>query len=166
MARKIRLLVVDDEVEFGRSLAKRLSLRDFAVDFVTGGEAALAAVRKRAFDVVLLDLKMPGMDGEEVLEILQRDHPVLEVVILTGHGTIDSAVRCTKGGSYGYLQKPADMDELLEVLREAYEKRLRKKFRLGEDKLRALVGLALVESPMGKLLRLRDFEEKRDAEDE
>ena len=166
MAKKIRLLVVDDEVEFGRNLAKRLSLRDFAVTTVTNGKDALAATMDQTFDVAVLDLKMPGMDGEEVLEYFQKDHPSLEVVILTGHGSIDSAVRCTKGGSYGYLQKPADMDMLLDVLREAYEKRLRKKFQLGEEKLRGMLGLALVESPMGKLLRLRDFEERRDAGDE
>lgn len=106
MARKIRLLVVDDEMEFLENLSMRLSIRDFAVVPVTRGENAVVEARKREFDVGLLDLNMPGLGGEEVLEILKKEHPLTEVVILTGHGSVESAVSCTKAGSYGYLQKP------------------------------------------------------------
>jgi len=160
MAKRIRLLVVDDEVKFVTNLARRLSLRDFAVESATSGEEALLKARRQEFDLVLLDLRMPGLGGEEVLEILKKDQPLTEVVILTGHGSIESAVSCTKAGSYGYLQKPCELDELLMALRDAYERRIQRKYQLGKTELRERLGFALVGAPLQALLRLRDADEK------
>lgn len=160
MARKIKLLIVDDETRFLNTLTQRLSLRDFEVTPVENGAAALQAAKTGDFDLALVDLKMPGLSGEQVLEALKRDHPLIEVVILTGHGSIDSAVKCTQTGSYGYLQKPCGTEELLDVLREAYQKRVQRKLDLDKDRMEELLGLAMGESPLGILRRLREIEEE------
>ncbi len=128
MSDKIKLLIVDDEVQFLESIAKRLELRGFDVLTASGGAGALEIATTDLFDLAILDLKMPGMDGQELLEILMREHKYLEVIILTGHGSIDSAVECTKLGAFGYVSKPYELDKLLEVLKQAYEARLKKKF--------------------------------------
>src|SRR4030043_1487675 len=128
MTEKIKLLIVDDEVKFLDSIAKRLEIRDFNVTKATNGQEAIDAAKAGKFDLALLDLKMPGMDGKHVLEILKKEHKFLEVIILTGHGSLDSAVECTKLGAFGYLPKPYELEKLLELLRQAYETRLRKKF--------------------------------------
>jgi len=160
MQNKIRLLAVDDEERFLKTLSDRLSLRDFDVTAVTSGAAALAAAREREFDLALVDLKMPGMSGEQLLEVLKQNHPFIEVIILTGHGSVDSAVQCTKLGSHSYLQKPCETGELLEVLKEAYRKRVARKLELGQERLEQLLATATGESPLGVLRRLREIEEE------
>ena len=106
MSNKIKLLIVDDEVAFLESMAKRLEIRDFEVQTASCGSEAIELAHKEHFDLALLDLKMPGMDGKKVLEILKKDDPFIEAIILTGHGSVDSAVDCTKLGAFGYLPKP------------------------------------------------------------
>lgn len=86
---------------------------------------ALAQSEKRLNDIVEnfpVDLKMPGMTGEKLLQALKEEHPLIEVIILTGHGTIDSAAQCTRDGAYSYLQKPCELDQILETLVAAYKK--------------------------------------------
>jgi DNA-binding NtrC family response regulator len=165
MANNIQLLIVDDEVRFLRTLKERLQLRGFDVTAVTSGTQAIEAARGREFDVALLDLKMPGMDGEEVLRTLKSKHPLLEVIILTGHGSVESAVDCTKAGSYSYLQKPCETGELLEVLKNAYQKRVQRKLALDEEKMGQLLQVATGESALGILRRLRQIEETADRSD-
>jgi len=141
-ARKLKLLIVDDEVDFLHSVGKRLELRNFDVTPVTNGEDALEVAKTAQFDLALLDLKMPGMDGTEVLGLLKKKHRFLEVVILTGHGSIDSAVECTKLGAFDYLTKPYELESLLDVLKRAYEARLRKKFEHDRRRMEELEMLA------------------------
>lgn len=160
----IRLLIVDDEERFLKTLTDRLSIRDFDVTPVNNGRAALEAAREHAFDLALVDLKMPGISGEEVLELLKKSDPYIEVVILTGHGSIDSAVLCTQLGSFSYLQKPCDTDELLTVLKDAYQKRIQRKMRLTEEKMQSLLRGAIGSSPLGILRRLQELEEQDDTE--
>ncbi len=160
MAQKITLLIVDDEERFLKTLTQRLSLRDFDVTPVNDGQKALEYAKRQAFDLALVDLKMPGMSGEEVLEHLKKNDPYIEVVILTGHGSIDSAVLCTQLGSFSYLQKPCDTDELLRVLKDAYQKRVQRKLQLTDEKIQSLLHIAMGESPLGILRRLRELEEK------
>jgi DNA-binding NtrC family response regulator len=162
MPEKIKLLIVDDEVKFLDSVARRLELRGFDVTKATRGEEAVEATRTDKFDLALLDLKMPGMDGKEVLEILKNEHKYLEVIILTGHGSVDSAVECTKLGAFSYLPKPYELENLLEVLRQAYEARLKKKFELDQTRMEKIIRLATGSSPLGILRELRklDDEEK------
>ncbi|MBI5489060.1 MAG: response regulator [Deltaproteobacteria bacterium] len=159
MTRKIKLLIVDDEERFLRTLAQRLTLRDFDVTPVGNGAQAVEIAREQAFDLAIVDLKMPGIGGEKVLELLKKQDPHIEVVILTGHGTIDSAVECTKLGSYHYLQKPCETEELLDVLKNAYWRRVQSKLRVDEDKLSALLDSATHESPLSILRKLRTLEE-------
>jgi DNA-binding NtrC family response regulator len=160
MTMSIKLLIVDDEERFLKTLTDRLSMRDFDVTPVNNGKAALEAARDRAFD-----LKMPGMSGEDVLELLKKKDPYIEVVILTGHGSIDSAVLCTRLGSFSYLQKPCDTEELLTVLKDAYQKRIQNKMKLSEEKIKSLLSGALSESPLGILRRLKELEEKNGTEE-
>jgi len=158
---KIKLLVVDDEVRFLTTLTQRLSLRDFAVTPVTSGPEALDRAAEQEFDLALVDLKMPGMSGEEVLQRLKEDHPFIEVVILTGHGSIDSAVTCTQAGSYSYLQKPCETNELLEVLKEAYKRRLQRLLAHDQEKMNELQRVVVGESPLAILKRLKELDRKR-----
>jgi len=159
MARKIRLLIVDDEERFLRTLAERLELRDFDVTPVTSGREALDAARSTEFDLALIDLKMPGMSGEQLLEELRREHPALEVIILTGHGSVDSAVQCMQAGSYHYLQKPCGTEDLLEVLKNAYKARVQRKLRIDEARMESLMKIVQSESPLAILRKLREMEE-------
>jgi DNA-binding NtrC family response regulator len=131
MEQKIKLLIADDEPKFLESISKRLELRGFDVARAATGEEAVRAAENEKFDLALLDLKMPGMDGRETLEMLKKRHKYIEVIMLTGHGSIESAEECTRLGAFGYLPKPYEFDKLIGVLRNAYETRLVNKF--GDD---------------------------------
>ena len=151
---------MDDEERFLKTLTQRLGLRDFDVTSASNGQTAIESAEQQQFDLALVDLKMPGMRGERVLELLKKKDPHIEVVILTGHGSIDSAVECTKLGCFGYLQKPCETEELLKVLKEAYQRRVQNKLKLDEEKMNQLLNVATGESPLGILRKLRDLEEK------
>ena len=159
MAGSIRLLIVDDEVKFLDSIAKRLELRGLDVTKATNGADAVEFARKQKFDLALLDLKMPGMDGAEVLKILKGEHNFLEIIILTGHGSLESAVECTKLGAYGYLPKPYEFDALLDILKEAYEVRLKKKFESDQTRLQKIMDAATGSSALGILRAMKELDD-------
>ena len=161
MENKIKLLIVDDEVQFLDSIAERLELRDFDVSKASRGAEALEIARKQKFDLALLDLKMPGMDGRELLEILKGEHKYLEVIMLTGHGSLESAVECTKLGAFGYLPKPYELEELLLVLKDAYEARLKKKFEQDQTRFQKIADLAVGSSPLAILRALREMDDDK-----
>ena len=160
MHKDVRLLIVDDEVRFVQSLARRLQLRGFAVATALSGSEALLAAEHQPFDVVLLDLKMPGMNGEDVLDRLKTDYPNTEVIILTGHGSIDSAVKCTQAGSHSYLQKPCETELLLEAIKDAYQRRVARKLHLDEASMEDLLRNATGQGPLGILKHLQELERK------
>ncbi|HEQ98119.1 MAG TPA: response regulator [candidate division Zixibacteria bacterium] len=162
MGDKIKLLICDDEVKFLDSIAERLELRGFDVTKATSGREAVEAARTGGFDLAILDLKMPGMNGIEVLEVLKKEHKYLEVIILTGHGSIDSAVESTKLGAFSYLSKPYDLDDLLKSLRDAYETRMKKKFEDDTERMDKILKMAQSMSPLGFLREVKklDDEEK------
>lgn len=155
---KINLLIVDDEEQFLESISKSLQVRDFNVIAVNRGEKAIEAARKNPIDVALVDLKMPGINGEETLKALKAEHKWMEVVILTGHGTIDSAVECTKGGAYSYLQKPCSLDELMEALVNAYKNKVMNKKKIEDKKMTELLKISLYNSPREILRRLKEID--------
>jgi two-component system NtrC family response regulator len=157
---KIRLLIVDDEVRFIETLSRRLGLRDFDVTAVTSPKEALRTAEQQEFDLAIVDLKMPEMSGERLLEILKQRAPLIEVVMLTGHGSIDSAVTCTKLGAFCYLQKPCETDELLRVLREAYQKRVESRVRADVERMGEFARIATEQSPLAALRRLRELEKQ------
>jgi len=165
MDEPIRLLIVDDEEPFLTALKERLEMRGFAVATAPGGAEALDLCEDDRFDLALVDLKMPGMDGKELLTRLKAAHEFLEVIILTAHGTLGSAVECAKLGAFSYLPKPYELDELLAVLRDAYAHRLHHKLAAAEaeqqERLRTLMDAAAHESPLGILRRMRELDDGR-----
>jgi DNA-binding NtrC family response regulator len=155
---QINLLFVDDEQQFLESMSTRLRLRGFNVIAVDRGEKALAAARGQNIDVALVDLKMPGMGGEETLVALKKEHPWMEIIILTGHGSIDSAVECAKDGAYSYLEKPCEWDRLVKALTDAYKQRVMNRLELTEAKMDKMLNIAVSDSPLGILRRLRELD--------
>jgi len=119
----IRLLLVDDEEGFVSVLSKRMRKRGFAVSEANSGSKAIQILRKRDFDVVVLDLKMEDMDGIEVLKIFKKIYPDMAVIMLTGHGSAQAAEEGIKCGAFDYLTKPCELDELIQKIREAVRER-------------------------------------------
>lgn len=158
---KINLLIVDDEDQFLASISKSLEVRDFNVVAVNRGEKAIEAARTTPIDIALVDLKMPGINGEETLKTLKAEHKWMEIVILTGHGTIDSAVECTRSGAYSYLQKPCDLDHLLEALKNAYKKKVMNKKKIEEKKMDELLKISLSGSARDILRRLKEIDKEK-----
>lgn len=124
------VLIVDDEEEFREMTIKRLNKRDLQCEGAENGEQALECIKKGDFDVVLLDVKMPGMGGVETLREIKRIKPLIEVVMLTGHASVESGIDGMKLGAFDYLMKPIELDPLLEKLKDAYEKK-----RIQQDKI-------------------------------
>jgi DNA-binding NtrC family response regulator len=159
MERVIKLLIVDDEKQFLEAIAARLRKRGFDVRAVSSGPEAITVAQQEQFDIALLDLKMPHMDGGQVLNVLKQEHKYLEAIILTGHGSLDSAVEMTKLGAFGYLPKPYELEKLVETLKDAYETRLRKKFAADQEKLEKIMQLATGSSPLAILRQLKDLDD-------
>jgi DNA-binding NtrC family response regulator len=156
---KIKLLVVDDEIDFLQPIAERLTLIDFDVIAASTGKEAITAAENDLFDVAVVDFQMPGMDGTQVLKALKERHKYLEIIMLTGHATIDSAVECTKLGAFKYLEKPYDFEKLVEVIKEAYEARLNKKFEHNKKHMEEIQKLSFRESPLGLLRALAHLDD-------
>jgi DNA-binding NtrC family response regulator len=158
--KKINLLIVDDEEQFLASISKSLELRGFNVVTVSRGEAALDVARNQPIDIALVDLKMPGLDGEATLKALKKEHTWMEVVILTGHGSINSAASCTREGAYAYLQKPCELDQLMITLTTAYKKHVMSKKMIEEEKLNSMLKISMGNSPREILKKLREFDKQ------
>ncbi len=117
------ILIADDEQGIRNSLQRLLEFESYRVSMASDGPAALSAVRERNVDLVLLDIKMPGMDGLEVLSQIHGEYPQLPVVIISGHGTIQTAVEATRLGAFDFVEKPIDADRLLLVIRNGLAQR-------------------------------------------
>ena len=120
---QIRVLLVDDEADFLRTLGKRLTHRGLAVATAGGGEECLDILGKAPMDVVVLDVKMPGMDGIETLAAINERHPGTAVVLLTGHADVGMAVSGIEAGAFDYLMKPVGIDELVYAIEDAHRAR-------------------------------------------
>jgi DNA-binding NtrC family response regulator len=134
----IDILIVDDEKDFVEMLSLHLSEEGHRVRGAFNGPEGLKAVDEEEPDVVILDLKMPGMDGIEVLAELKARHPLVEVILLTGHGTIDTAVEGMKKGAFDYLLKPAEHQELIEKLNGARQRKYEHELRIRKAEARSL----------------------------
>jgi DNA-binding NtrC family response regulator len=117
------VLLVDDEVEFLETLVKRMKKRNVKVVGVKSGEEALEFLSRNPLDVVVLDVRMPGMDGIETLREIKKRHPLVEVIMLTGHANMEVAVQGMELGAFDYLMKPMDIDELLYKVQDAQKKK-------------------------------------------
>jgi len=116
---QLRILLVDDEEDFASTLAERLVLRGFQAEVATSGIDALRHVREDDFSVLILDVKMPGIDGLGLMAEIKRKRPDLPVILLTGHGSVVNAETGMKEGAFDYLMKPIDIDKLIEKIRDA-----------------------------------------------
>lgn len=112
----LRVLIVDDEHELVSALVERLNLRGFQAKGVTTGAEALACLAQEPCDVVVLDVKMPGLDGLEVIKRIKQEQPQVEVILLTGHSSAQDAERGTMLGAFDYLMKPVKIDDLVRIL--------------------------------------------------
>jgi CheY-like chemotaxis protein len=121
-----KFMLVDDEKEFVHTLSERLRSRDLESSIAYDGEQALEMLQEKEADVIVLDLMMPGIDGIETLRRVKRDHPHVEVIILTGHGSDHEKRQAEELGAHAYLRKPVDIDVLARVMREAYASAKRK----------------------------------------
>ncbi|MGW8223577.1 MAG: response regulator [Syntrophobacteria bacterium] len=114
-----RVLLVDDEEEFVSALSERLMLRGIEVDSALNGEDALDRMEEKEFEVVILDVMMPGLSGLEVLRQIKSTHPNTQVILLTGHGATREGMEGMRLGAFDYLIKPVDIEEMLEKMKEA-----------------------------------------------
>jgi len=122
-AEALRILIVDDEEELVSAVEERLNLRGFQAHGVTTGTAALEYLADKPCDVVLLDVKMPGLGGLEVIKRIKEEHPGLEVILLTGHGSAQDADRGMQLGAFDYVMKPVKIDVLVRLLLSAAERK-------------------------------------------
>ena len=117
------VLLVDDELEFLETLVKRLTKRGLNISTAKSGEEALKIIRGKGIDVAVLDVRMPGMDGIQTLREIKKIDPLMEVIMLTGHASVEVAIEGMELGAFDYLMKPADIDELFYKLQDAFKKK-------------------------------------------
>ena len=120
----IRLLLADDEEDFRTTLASRLRKRRLEVMAVEDGYKAVEIVRSNPIDVAVVDVKMPGMDGLETLKQIKQINPLIEVILLTGHASVESGIEGMRLGAFDYLMKPCDINELMLKIEDAYQRKL------------------------------------------
>lgn len=122
MRKEAKILIIEDEKPLRELLVMELARSGYKIESADNGEEGIEKYRQEVFNVVLLDMRMPGMDGVEVLRQMRAESTIPEVIVFTGHGTIETAVECIKHGAYDYLTKPVKLDELEMVIDKAYEK--------------------------------------------
>ncbi|MFH1977570.1 MAG: response regulator [Pseudomonadota bacterium] len=133
------ILLVDDETPFRETMTRRLTKREFITSSASGGHEAIRLLEENDYiEVVVLDVKMPEMDGLETLKIIRQKFPLVEVIMLSGHATIESAIEGMKLGAFDYLIKPCDMEELISKVSEAAKKRKRHKEKIIEAQLKEI----------------------------
>lgn len=137
MAEKV--LLVDDEVDFLNALAERMRNRGMEVATSASGVEALQQVEKEPYDVIILDLLMPGIDGLEALKILKAKRPELQVILLTGHATIEKGIEAMKLGAMDFLEKPADLNQLTEKIKKAQAKKMLIVEKQTEEKIKKIL---------------------------
>ena len=120
----IRLLLVDDEEDFRSTLANRLRKRKLEVVDVGDGQKAVTTVREKTIDVAVVDVKMPGIDGLETLRQIKQINPLIQVIMLTGHASVESGIEGMKLGAFDYLMKPCDINDLLLKIEDAFQQKL------------------------------------------
>ena len=119
----INILLVDDEADFVETMVKRFGIRKMPIDSAKSGQEALSALATTEYDVIILDVRMPGMDGLETLKLIRERTPLTEVIMLTGHASLETGMQGMNMGAYDYVLKPADFDDLLDKVRKAAERK-------------------------------------------
>ena len=121
---KIKILVVDDEQDFREVLSERLAARGLVVEEVSSGEEALGKLKESEYDAIILDLAMPDMDGMQTLDEILKARPGSQVIMLTGHATVQKGVEAVRKGAADFIEKPAELEELLKKIELAHSKKL------------------------------------------
>jgi DNA-binding NtrC family response regulator len=133
-----RVLLVDDEEKFLDVLSQRLGTRGLDAVTATSGEEALVKIKNKNFDAIILDITMPGMGGIETLKRIRKENPEVQIIMLTGRGSVDKAVEAMKEGAIDFLEKPADIDKLLEKIENARQKKSLLVMKNIEEKVKGL----------------------------
>jgi DNA-binding NtrC family response regulator len=120
----LKVLIVDDEADYLETLVKRMRKRNVDITGVHSGEEALDWLAQNVIDVVVLDVKMPGMDGIQALREIKKQYPLVEVIMLTGHANVEVAIEGMELGAFDYLMKPMEIDELLYKIQDAFKKKI------------------------------------------
>jgi len=139
---KMKIMLVDDEERFLSTTKKLLEKKEYDVLTASSGLFALELLRHHMIGVIILDVKMPGMDGISVLKEIKKSYPLVEVIMLTGHATVESAVEGLKHGALDYLMKPTSIEDLIKKVEEAFGKRMQM-----EDKIRLAQARIVMKSP-------------------
>lgn len=126
MENAIRVLIVDDEDDFRETIVKRLNARKLQAEGAGSGVRALEILKEKQFDIMVLDVKMPGMDGIETLRHVKIVAPDTEVIMLTGHASVEFGLKGMQLGAFDYIMKPAPINELLDTIGQAYNKKMGK----------------------------------------
>ena len=134
-----RVLLVDDEEKFLDVLSQRLGTRGIDADTATSGEEALTKIGKKNVDVIILDVMMPGIGGIETLKRIRKENPEVQIIMLTGQGTVEKAVKAMKEGAIDFLEKPADIEKLLEKIENARQKKTLLVMKNIEEKVKGLL---------------------------
>ncbi len=135
----VTILLVDDEAPFIETMTKRLTKRKLSVLTAFSGNDALEKLRKNnTIDVVLLDVRMPGMDGIETLREIKKAYPLIEVIMLTGHATVETAIDGMKLGAFDYLMKPCDIEQLVSKVEEAMANKIKQEEKIREARMKEL----------------------------
>jgi DNA-binding NtrC family response regulator len=136
---QMRVLLVDDEEEFIKYLSQRLEARNFAVDTAYSGDQAITCIKEKDIDVVVLDVLMPGRDGVDTLREIKRMKPLIEVIMLTGHATVETAIEGMKFGAFDYLIKPTETNDLVEKISKAYKRKEEQEERIRQAEINKIV---------------------------
>ena len=132
---KARLLIVDDEEQFVEAISERLSMRDYDVTTSLTGEDAIEKIKNYNFDVVILDVRLPGIDGTDVLREIKNLKPLIEVIMLTGHGTVEMAIKGMKLGAFDFLIKPCETEDLTAKIDKAHDRKAEQEDRIMAAKI-------------------------------
>ena len=136
---KTRILLVDDEEQFVQALSERLTLRGYDVRTSLSGENALEKLKQYNYEVVILDIAMPGLDGVATLREIKKFKPLTEVIMLTGHATVETAIEGMKLGAADYLVKPCDTEELMAKINKAHQRKAGQEERIREAKVKDII---------------------------
>ena len=134
-----KILLVDDEEEFTTVLSERMMARGLDVDIANTGPSATQKVKEKSYDAIILDLAMPEMDGIETMKHLLEENPDLQVIFLTGHATLEKGIEAVKLGAVEFMEKPVDMNKLLEKVNEAKSKKVLLTEKKTEDKIKEIL---------------------------
>jgi DNA-binding NtrC family response regulator len=134
-----KILIVDDETDFLEIMRERLAIRGVDADTSASAEDALKKIENRLYDAVILDLKMPGMDGIEALKLIRARRPELQVILLTGYATVEKCIEAMKSGAMDFIQKPADLEILQNKIKDAKTQKMLIVKRMEKDKVMAAI---------------------------